>query len=139
MAEKVQRSSCYDEACDVAWAIYRNAPIREETSGLVAGIDESRPYGEVDVKRFKKARRVKVFISHLTLSQHHVSTAGLLRFAMGRKPNDVQVVAYNGRYYLHNGHHRTMYRAMLGKSWVWARVVDVDKPVAPHRWSADRA
>lgn len=135
---KVQRTNCADPTCDVAWSIYRNAPLREETSGLVAGVDDTRPYGDVSHLDFDKAPRVRVYISHLTLSQYHVSTTGLLRFAAGRKKRDVQVVRYAGRYHLHNGHHRVMHAALTGKAWVWARLVDVAQPVAPHRWSADR-
>lgn len=140
MAEpaKVQRAACNDKACDVAWSIYRNAPLREETSGLVAGVDDTRPYGDVTWVDWDGAPRVRVYVSHLTLSQYHVSTTGLLRFAAGRKKKDVQVVRYNGRLHLHNGHHRVMHAALTGKAWVWARVATVDKPVAPHRWSADR-
>lgn len=136
---KVRRQACDNEACDAAWSIYRNAPLREvESLTLVADIDDTRPYGSVEHVDWEQVLRAKVYISHLTLSQHHVSTAGLIRFAMGRKKKDVQVVRYDGRLYLHNGHHRVMHAVMTGKVAVWARIADVVEPAAPHRWSADR-
>ena len=134
---KVKRNTCADSACDEAWAIYRNAPLREADSALIAGVDDTRPYGDVSHVDWKAQRRVRVHLSYLTLSQHHVSVLGLLRFVEGREKKDVQVVQYGGRLYLHNGHHRVVHAAMAGKASVWARVVDVIEPVAPHRWSAD--
>lgn len=133
------RRSCEDPACDEAWHIYRNAPLRVQPTSLVNGVDDTRPYGDVSHINWKAQERFRLDIADLTLSQYHVSTLGLLRFVEGRKHRDVQVVHYEGRLYLHNGHHRVIYRAVTGKTWVWARVAELDKPVLPHRWSADRA